>query len=89
MLATWFQDCGVCGFGASGIVPLSPSELYAWANGTQRTLDRWQFQALLDASRGYCAEHSGNNREAPDGQEMPRQDVGSKLKSIARMVNKT
>ena len=88
-LVEWFQACGVCGFGAAGIIPISACEIMAWAQGMRREIEPWEFDALLSASRGYCAEHNLNNFTAPDGQELPRQDVGGKLQSIARMVNKT
>lgn len=52
----WLCSAGPAMSGAAGAVPLSATELQAWASGHGIGLDTWEFAALMRASRAYCAE---------------------------------
>ncbi|MGQ3193101.1 MAG: hypothetical protein ACT6UH_00680 [Hydrogenophaga sp.] len=67
-LAQWLHDLGLCESGGMGPVPLSASEIAAWAAGTGHRLLGWEFEALQAASRAYVDEFTAERPEPPDGQ---------------------
>lgn len=64
-LARWLAAVGHSRSGANGPRPLDAAELAAWAAGTGRRLQGWEFQALLDASAAFCTEYHAANPLPP------------------------
>ena len=58
-----FYKAGPATPGLAGVVPISWSELRAWSEMTQTSIQPWMAEALMLMSRAYCAAHS----EASDG----------------------
>ena len=54
-LLGYWQEIGKCLSGAMGPIPLSPTEIQAWQNGTRNELMPWEFTAMLEMSRGYVS----------------------------------
>lgn len=88
-LLAWLQELGWCGPGAMGAAPLPAVEIAAWAAGTGRRLQGWEFAALQAASRAYVTHLQDENPLPPDGERIERPSVAGKFKSIAKQLNKT
>lgn len=88
-LLAWLHSLGMCQRGESGPLPLPAVEISAWANGTGHLLKPWEFEALQEASRAFCAEYLNENSQPPDGKDLPRPSLGQQLKQLAKRLNKT
>lgn len=56
-LAKVLERCGVCKSGFNGVEPLNSVDVMEWQRGTKYPLSGWEFQAIIDASRAYCAQY--------------------------------
>jgi len=86
-LLAWLHSLGMCQRGESGPVPLPAVEISAWASGAGHRLQPWEFEALQDASRAFCAEYQSENTQPPDGQALPRISVIQQFKGLAQRLN--
>lgn len=66
--------------GGMGLVPITSVELQAWARGTNTPLLPLEFQAVLDASRGFVAGY--NTDEKPEELRLTGSTGGIKIKDI-------
>ena len=57
---TW-QEIGLAGFGANGAVPLTWSEVQAFAALTNADLRPYEARCLMEMSRAYCTEIANTN----------------------------
>lgn len=86
-LLAWLHELGVC---ASGPQPLPATEIATWANACGRRLARWEFTALLEASRAFVGEYHAGNPLPPDN-PVPQPDqkaLSSQLKTLAAQLNR-
>lgn len=57
-LAAAWSECGACGFGMNGPVPLDWQEIHAYNCASRRGLGGYECRLLSMMSRAYCAEFS-------------------------------
>ena len=57
-----FYEVGPCGYGASGVVPLSFSELRSWSILTETDLKSWEASLLRTLSKIYCNVINGRGK---------------------------
>lgn len=76
-LWAYLQDVGLCERGDMGPRPISSTELQAWAAGTCRRLEAWEFRALRNSSRAFVAQRGDDRAEMPygDGDALADEDV--------------
>lgn len=88
-LLQYLQDLGVYGFGAMGPIPLSATEINAWATGSGIALLPWEFEALRLASRAYVSEYGAEHDEPPYGEDETLADpdvIDDKLRGLFRSL---
>lgn len=88
-LVEWLGELGWCASGAMGPVALPAAEVAAWAKGTGRCLQGWEFLALQQASRHYVGQLHNDSPVPPDGEEIQKPSVAGKFKTFAQQLNKT
>ncbi len=88
-LLDWLQELGWCAAGAMGAAPISATEIAAWASGTGRRLQGWEFAALQTASRHYVTHLHDETPVPPDGQAPEKTSIAGKFKALAKQLNKT
>ena len=85
-LVAYWQDLGIVGNGAMGMVPLPYSEIKAWCNGKAISLDPWEFSLIIDMSREYITEYYAAeepDRPPPYGDPELIFDRGSVAKKVS------
>jgi hypothetical protein len=80
------NDLGWSQAGGMGLVPISSSELHAWASLYQITLLDWEIKAMKQASRSYVSQSYEESNTPPFAKEKPK--LISKFKNLAAKVNK-
>jgi len=63
-VAAWWQDMGMVGMGGMGPVPISSTEVMAWAAGMGIHLTPWEFATVREMSRAYL--HQQHESEKPE-----------------------
>lgn len=84
----WLVSAGPAMSGAMGPVPLSASELAAWASGHAITLAPWEFAALQAASRAYCRECMSPSPWPPFGDPDALYDDDVVAENLSRNLDK-
>jgi len=72
-----------------GPQPLPATEIAAWAAGTGRRLQGWEFSALKEASRSFVLHQRSDSPTPPDQEEIVKPSIAGKFKSLAQMLNKS
>jgi len=88
-LLGWMQELGWCAAGGMGAAPLPAVEIAAWARGSGRRLQAWEFLALQEASRTYVANLHNEDPVPPGGERIERPSVAGQFKKLASQINKT
>lgn len=65
-IVDYWQDIGMVGIGAMGIIPLSSQELMSWQQGKHIALNPWEFSIIREMSRAYCTQaHASEKPDCP------------------------
>ncbi len=89
-LVAYWQDTGMVGNGAMGIVALSAADLNHWQQGTSIKLNPWEFSIIRDMSRAYVNQyHDSEKPDCPPPYGEPELDFDRTLlsKKISNAMN--
>lgn len=84
----YWQDCGSVGYGSSGIVPLSWTEIRNWRKENDLQIDHRERKMIREMSKAYVNEYyaaKDPNRPAPYSigiVELDRPAVSSKIANV-------
>lgn len=84
----YWQDCGSVGYGSSGIVPLSWTEIRNWREENDLEIDYRERKMIREMSKAYVSEFYASkdpNRPAPYSigiVELDRPAVSSKIANV-------
>lgn len=88
-LLDWMEEVGWFSTGPAGPVALPATEVAAWAAGTRRRLQGWEFSALQAASRAFVFHLRDESPVPPDGEPIKKPSLLGKFKQLAQQINKT
>lgn len=63
-LLNWWQDAGVIGYGAMGMLPLSCRDINEWQDATGIELTPWEFNTMREMSKAYVSQ--SHDSEKPE-----------------------
>ena len=84
----YWQDCGSVGYGSSGIVPLSWTEIRNWREENDLEIDYRERKMIREMSKAYVSEFYAAKdpyRPAPysiEVVELDRKDVSNKIANV-------
>lgn len=91
-MAGWWLNTGLIQHGGMGAVPLSASEVMAWASGNGIRLVPWEFRCLREMSRAYLEQlHKSEKPEtaAPYGSvSWDREVVDKQIRGVFAGLSK-
>ena len=84
----YWQDCGSVGYGSSGIVPLSWTEIRNWREENDLEIDYRERKMIREMSKAYVSEfYAAKNPDRPapysiEIVELDRKDVSNKIANV-------
>ena len=88
-LIAWLGELGWCSTGGMGPSALPATEIAAWARGTGRRLEPWEFEALKAASRAFVTHLYDESPVPPDGEQIHKPSALGAFKTLAQRINKS